>query len=101
MLRDTDGAQALAALGVERLNRALAAIVSAQEALLANVNPTLAIERLLIALKRQERRAPSGHRTRRSPLGVSLAARLSSQPSACEDASPPSIRRRIVDAMSA
>ena len=50
-------AQALAALGVERLNRALAAIVDAQEALLANVNPTLAIERLLIALKRQERRA--------------------------------------------
>ena len=47
----------LAALGVERLNRALAAIVSAQEALIANVNPTLAIERLLIALKRQERRA--------------------------------------------
>ena len=50
-------ATALAALGVERLNRALAAIVSAQEALIANVNPTLAIERLLIALKRQERRA--------------------------------------------
>ena len=57
VLRDTDGAQALAAIGVERLNRALAAIVSAQEALLANVSPTLAIERLLIALKRQERRA--------------------------------------------
>ena len=61
VLRDTDGgaggAQALAALGVDRLNRALAAIVNAQEALLANVNPTLAIERLLIALKRQERRA--------------------------------------------
>jgi DNA polymerase-3 subunit delta' len=51
------GAHALAALGVERLNRALAAIVEAQEALLSNVNPTLAIERLLIALKRQERRA--------------------------------------------
>jgi hypothetical protein len=50
-------AHALAALGVERLNRALAAIVNAQEALLSNVNPTLAIERLLIALKRQERRA--------------------------------------------
>jgi DNA polymerase-3 subunit delta' len=51
------GAQALAALGVERLNRALAAIVDAQEALIANVNPTLSIERLLMALKRQERRA--------------------------------------------
>jgi len=51
------GAHALAALGVERLNRALAAIVDAQEALIANVNPTLSIERLLIALKRQERRA--------------------------------------------
>src|SRR5262245_39408316 len=51
------GAHALATLGVERLNRALAAIVEAQEAMLSNVNPTLAIERLLIALKRQERRA--------------------------------------------
>jgi len=50
-------ARALAALGVARLNRALGAIVDAQEALIANVNPTLAIERLLIALKRQERRA--------------------------------------------
>src|SRR5262249_22188590 len=50
-------ARTLAALGVERLNRALAAIVDAQEALIANGNPTLAIERLLIALKRQERRA--------------------------------------------
>jgi DNA polymerase-3 subunit delta' len=61
VLRDADGgtgsAAALAALGVQRLNRALAAIVNAQEALLSNVNPTLAIERLLIALKRQERRA--------------------------------------------
>ena len=61
VLRDTDGgaggAQALAALGVDRLNRALAVIVETQAALLANVNPTLAIERLLIALKRQERRA--------------------------------------------
>jgi DNA polymerase-3 subunit delta' len=51
------GAHALAALGVERLNRALTAIVETQEAMLSNVNPTLAIERLLIALKRQERRA--------------------------------------------
>jgi DNA polymerase-3 subunit delta' len=61
VLRDGVGAsrdaQALAALGVHRLNRALAAIADAQEALIANVNPTLAIERLLIALKRQERRA--------------------------------------------
>jgi DNA polymerase-3 subunit delta' len=59
VLRDTEGqaAAALAAIGVERLNRALAAIASAQEALISNVNPTLAIERLLIALKRQERRA--------------------------------------------
>ena len=61
VLRDTDGgaggAQALAALGVERLNRALAAIVNTQEALIANVNPTLAMERLLLALKRQERHA--------------------------------------------
>ena len=61
VLRATDGgaggAQALAALGVERLNRALGAIVNAQEALIANVNPTLAMERLLLALKRQERRA--------------------------------------------
>jgi len=52
-----DGARALAALGVHRLNRALSAIVDAQEALIANVNPTLAIERLVLALKRQERRA--------------------------------------------
>ena len=61
VLRDTDGgaggAQALAALGVQRLTRALAAIVNTQEALIANVNPTLAMERLLLALKRQERRA--------------------------------------------
>ena len=51
------GAHALAAIGVERLNRALAAIVEAQEAMIANVNPTLSMERLLIALKRQERPA--------------------------------------------
>jgi len=44
-------------LGVQRLTRALAAIVNTQEALIANVNPTLAMERLLLALKRQERRA--------------------------------------------
>src|SRR5262245_57764477 len=61
VLRDADGgmsgAHALAALGVDRLNRALTAIVETQEALLANVNPTLAMERLLLALKRQERPA--------------------------------------------
>jgi hypothetical protein len=53
----TEAARGLAALGTERLSRALAAIVDTQMALTANVNPTLAIERLLIALKRQERRA--------------------------------------------
>jgi DNA polymerase III subunit delta' len=47
----------LAALGVDRLGRALAAITDAQVALTSNVNPALAIERLLFALKRQERRA--------------------------------------------
>jgi DNA polymerase-3 subunit delta' len=59
VLRDggAGAAHTLAEIGVDRLNRALAAVVSAQEALIANVNPTLAIERLLIALKRQERRA--------------------------------------------
>jgi DNA polymerase-3 subunit delta' len=52
-----DGVDALAALGVERLGRALAAIVDVQAALTANVNPTLAIERLLLALKKQHHRA--------------------------------------------
>jgi DNA polymerase III subunit delta' len=47
-------AQALAALGADRLGRALAAIVDTQMALTANVNPTLAVERLAFALKRQE-----------------------------------------------
>jgi hypothetical protein len=51
-------ARALAALGVDRLGRALAAIVDTQIGLAANVNPTLAIERLAFALKRQEVRAP-------------------------------------------
>jgi DNA polymerase-3 subunit delta' len=51
-------AQTLAAMGVDRLGRALAAIVDTQLALTANVNPTLAIERLAFALKRQEVRAP-------------------------------------------
>ena len=46
--------QALAALGLDRLGRAVTAIV-VQLALQVNVNPTLALERLLIALKRQER----------------------------------------------
>jgi DNA polymerase III subunit delta' len=50
-------AQALATLGVDRLGRALAAIVDTQIALQANVNPTLAVERLVFALKRQEPRA--------------------------------------------
>ena len=39
------------------LSRALAAIVDTQLALTANVNPTLAVERLAFALKRQEVRA--------------------------------------------
>jgi DNA polymerase-3 subunit delta' len=51
------GAGALAALGAEPLGRALVAITDAQLALLANVNPVLAVERLAFALKRQERRA--------------------------------------------
>jgi len=49
--------QGLAAAGVDRLGRALTAIVDVQLALQVNVNPTLALERLLIALKRQEARA--------------------------------------------
>ncbi|HVV52185.1 MAG TPA: AAA family ATPase [Polyangia bacterium] len=49
--------RALAAAGVDRLGRALTAIVDVQLALQVNVNPTLALERLLIALKRQELRA--------------------------------------------
>jgi DNA polymerase-3 subunit delta' len=54
---DASPGATLAGLGTDRLSRALAAIVDAQTALTANVNPTLAIERLLMALKRQERRA--------------------------------------------
>lgn len=46
--------QALAGLGVDRLGRAVTAIVDVQLALQVNVNPTLALERLLIALKHQE-----------------------------------------------
>jgi DNA polymerase-3 subunit delta' len=52
-----EGIDALAPLGVDRLGRALAAIVDVQASLAANVKPTLAIERLLIALKRQHRPA--------------------------------------------
>ena len=47
--------EALASLGLDRLGRAVTAIVDVQLALQVNVNPTLALERLLIALKRQER----------------------------------------------
>ncbi len=49
--------EALAALGLPRLGRALAAVVDVAMALQVNANPTLALERLLIALKRQEARA--------------------------------------------
>jgi hypothetical protein len=44
----------LVKLGAARLGRALAAVFDAQQALIANVNPVLSIERLLFALKRQE-----------------------------------------------
>ncbi|HVZ72283.1 MAG TPA: DNA polymerase III subunit delta' [Polyangia bacterium] len=50
-----DRARDLATLGTPRLSRALAAVVEAQEALLANVNPTMLLERLLIELKRHAR----------------------------------------------
>jgi DNA polymerase-3 subunit delta' len=49
--------QALASLGVDRLGRAVTAIVDVQLALQVNVNATLALEHLLIALKHQEVRA--------------------------------------------
>ncbi len=58
--------QALAALGLDRLGRAVTAIVDVQLALQVNVNPTLALERLLIALKRQERQ-PERPRERQEP----------------------------------
>jgi DNA polymerase III subunit delta' len=51
----TGDPQKLAALGLDRLGRAVTAIVDVELALQVNVNPTLALERLLIALKRQER----------------------------------------------
>jgi DNA polymerase-3 subunit delta' len=44
----------LAAAGPARLARALEAIVETDLALAANVNPTLALERLLLALKRRQ-----------------------------------------------
>jgi DNA polymerase-3 subunit delta' len=49
--------EALAALGLPRIGKALAAVVDVAMALQVNANPTLALERLLIALKRQEARA--------------------------------------------
>lgn len=50
-------ARELAALEPARLLRALGAIVEADAALAANVNPTLALERLLVELRRRERSA--------------------------------------------
>jgi DNA polymerase-3 subunit delta' len=50
-------AGALAPLGSARLGQALNAIVETDAALAANVNPTLALEHLLIQLRRLERRA--------------------------------------------
>jgi DNA polymerase-3 subunit delta' len=49
-----DRASSLAGLGAARLVRALGAIVETDAALLANVNPTLALERLVIELRRRE-----------------------------------------------
>ncbi|HEV3031675.1 MAG TPA: DNA polymerase III subunit delta' [Polyangia bacterium] len=48
-------ARELAGLEPTRLLRSLGAIVEADAALLANVNPTLALERLLVQLRRRER----------------------------------------------
>jgi DNA polymerase-3 subunit delta' len=50
-------ARELGHLEPARLLRALGAIVEADAALLANVNPTLALERLLVELRRRERSA--------------------------------------------
>jgi DNA polymerase-3 subunit delta' len=50
-------ARDLAALGPVTLSRALASVVEAEAGLVANVNPTLLLERLLIQLRRGERRA--------------------------------------------
>jgi DNA polymerase-3 subunit delta' len=52
-----DRARELSALEPPRLLRALAAIVEADAGLAANVNPTLALERLLVELRRRERSA--------------------------------------------
>jgi DNA polymerase-3 subunit delta' len=60
----TGDPQRLAALGLERLGRAVTAIVDVELALQVNVNPTLALERLLIALKRQERQPQQQQETR-------------------------------------
>ena len=60
-----EGVDALAPLGVERLGRALAAIVDVQAALTANVNATLAIERLLLALKAAAGGVPGSARLQR------------------------------------
>ncbi len=56
-LARAENPEALAAAGLDRLGRATAAIVDVALALQVNVNPTLALERLLIALKQQEVRA--------------------------------------------
>jgi hypothetical protein len=52
-----DRAAPLTALGSQGLLRALGAIVEADAALIANVNPTLALERMLVELRRADRRA--------------------------------------------
>jgi DNA polymerase-3 subunit delta' len=52
-----DRARDLAQISIGRLAGALQAIVEADAALLANVNPTLALERLAIQLRRRERSA--------------------------------------------
>jgi DNA polymerase-3 subunit delta' len=54
-----DRARELAPLGTPRLARALAAVVEADTALVANVNPTMLLERLLIELKRHDARRSS------------------------------------------
>ena len=54
VLAQSADAAGLAELGIERLGRALDAVVEAEEALAANVNGALAVERLVLALRRQE-----------------------------------------------
>ena len=46
-------AQALAGAGTTRLGRALAAVVEAETALGANMNALVAVERMLLELRRQ------------------------------------------------